>query len=393
MMILFSRYKLLFSILLILLFFAILYLFNHNYKYDSPTNQKGTTYERAKIIKVLNESLIPDKDINGLYAGTQQLEIKILSGAYKGETKTVKNYLTSQINVYGRPGIDIIARIDIATPTIYTISVYNYDRAPVWGVFIILFFAALCLIGGKKGIKSVISLLFTFICILFLFVPMIFRGYDPLFASILITIIMTCVTLLLLDGWSAKTLSAITGTILGVIVAAIAASIIGAFSHLTGFNTSDAESLIVIANKTHMQIQGVLFASVLIASLGAVMDIAMSIASSINEVYQSNRTLSKKKIFMSGMNVGRDMMGTMVNTLILAFTGASLTFLILLFSYNISFNQLMSMDLVGVEIMQGLTGSAAVIFTVPITAFICSRIIPALSVKVVEMDTKSNLII
>jgi uncharacterized membrane protein len=104
------------------------------------------------------------------------------------------------------------------------------------------------------------------------------------------------------------------------------------------------------------------------------MDISISIASSVQEIYMSNPKISRKELFGSGLNVGKDMMGTMTNTLILAFAGASLSMLIIIYSYNLSYNQLINMDMVSLEIIQGLTGSMTVIFTVPIVSFISAQI-------------------
>lgn len=109
------------------------------------------------------------------------------------------------------------------------------------------------------------------------------------------------------------------------------------------------------------------------------MDISISVASAIQEVFHSNRKLRHNQLFLSGLNVGRDMMGTMSNTLILAFTGTSLNTLILIYSYNVSYYQLMNMNLIGIEVIQGLSGSLAVILTVPIVAFIAARLIPAMN--------------
>lgn len=254
-------------------------------------------------------------------------------------------------------------------------TVYNYYRANTQYIFIFIFFAAICIIGGKKGFRSVLGLVFTLACIIFLFVPLLYRGYSPILSSIIVIIITTCVTLFLLNSWSAKTLSAILGTISGVIIAGIIEFIFGHFAHLTGLNLTGVESLNMISNVSGMKVYQLLTAGILIASLGAVMDLSISIASSIQEIYISNNNISKKELFKSGMNVGKDMMGTMSNTLILAFTGASLTMLIIIYSYNVSYNQLINMDMVSLEIIQGLTGSMAIIFTVPIVSLISAEII------------------
>ncbi len=370
-------------IILVVLFGLFLYFFNKD-SHESYINQGSATdirYERAKIIRVVAESLEKDKAVSGLYRGTQDLEVKILTGARKGETYTVKNYLSNLFNVYGKAGMNIIVSIDSAGNGDSQISVYNYYRSPVIYFFILIFFAALWGIGGIKGMKSILGLVFTFTCIIFLFIPMLYKGYSPVFASVVIVILTTCVTLFLIDGWSSKTLSAILGTILGVVIAGLVSCIAGSLAHISGFSSEEAETLIVIASNTHMQVGGLLFAGILIASLGAIMDIGMSIASAVYEIYLTDTKQSRRKLFISGINVGRDMMGTMANTLILAFTGASLNSLILIYSYNVPFNQLINMNMMSIEVIQGLSGTIAVILTVPIISFISSQIIPALKLK------------
>jgi uncharacterized membrane protein len=208
---------------------------------------------------------------------------------------------------------------------------------------------------------------------------MLYRGYSPVLASVLIVILATVVTLFAVAGWNPKTVAAILGTICGVVIAGIISSIFSCLAHLSGFNTAEAETLIVIASHTKMKVGDLLFTSILIASLGAVMDVAMSIASSIYEVAKTNPKLTPKELFTSGLNVGRDMIGTMANTLILAFTGSSINSLILIFSYNVGYHQFMNMNTTGIAIIQGMSGTIAIILTVPIVALIASRLIPVSS--------------
>ncbi|WP_446899436.1 YibE/F family protein [Clostridium sp. LBM24168] len=365
----------------VLLFGIFLYYFNisHPVTYNRQNGKSYIKYEKAQVISIKNNSLKQFNESKNIYFGTQQLQIKILSGEHKGDVENVTNYLSDTHNVYLRPGMKAIVEISTANSSSHGITIYNYYRAPVQYAFIFIFFAALCIIGGKKGFRSVMGLVFTLSCIIFLFVPMLYRGYSPIMASILIIIITSCITLFLLNGWSAKTLSAILGTISGVVIAGIIELILGRLAHLTGLNFSDVESLNMISNVSGMKVHELLTAGILIASLGAVMDLSISIASSIQEIYTSNPTMSKKELLKSGMNVGKDMMGTMANTLILAFAGASLTMIIIIYSYNVSYNQLMNMDMVNLEIIQGLTGSMAIIFTVPIVSFISSEIITRFS--------------
>ena len=372
--------------ILILVFVIIwgmlLYAFNVNKQvYISDSATVGDKYEKAEVINVISEDITNNEQLGNIKFGSQNLEIKILTGQHKGEIKTVQNFLSETHNVYATSGTKIIVNIQTANADNYEINVYNYYRAPIQYAFIIIFFVALSIIGGKKGFKSVLGLLFTFINIIFIFIPMLYQGYSPIYATFLITVLVTCASLILLDGISPKTLSAILGTICGTVLAALIAMLVGDFAHLNGYNTSDVDALIMISKHSSLKIKNLLLSGVIIASLGAVMDLSMSIASAVQEIYISNRNVSFKDLFNSGMNVGKDMMGTMANTLILAFTGSSLSMIILIYSYNVSFNQLINMDMVNIEILQGLTGSLAIILTVPIIAIISSFIIPKMLKK------------
>ncbi|MBU3102220.1 MULTISPECIES: YibE/F family protein [Clostridium] len=362
----------------ILLFSLFLYFLNSSTRF-THNNQNSTSYvkyEKAEVLVVENESLKSYPNATKIYLGTQQIKIKILTGEHKGDIKTITNFLSDTHNVYVNQGMKIIVDVDTGNPNMYAVTVYNYYRAPIQYVFILIFFVALCLIGGKKGVRSAIGILISFVLIFYMFLPIIYRGYSPILASILLVIISSCVTLFLLNGWSAKTVSAILGTILGVFVAGSIATLICNLAHLSGFNMADVESLNMISTQSNMQVQWLLTAGILISSLGAVMDVSISIASSVQEIYSLNPKLTEKELFISGMNVGRDMMGTMVNTLILAFAGTSLSMFIVIYSYNLTNNQLFNMDMVNIVVLEGLTGSFAVILTVPIIAYISSQLIP-----------------
>ncbi|MFD0717306.1 YibE/F family protein [Paenibacillus sp. GCM10027626] len=354
-----------------------IYLFNQSpeIKYNEQGGSGHVSYEKAKVLKVVSENLEKDAP-SGMTYGTQELEIEISSGERKGEIHTIKNYMSSYNNVYAQEGQSIVVNVNAADAKSYMVSVYSPYRAPYLLAMALLFFGLLWWIGGMKGLKSALGIIFTFACIIFLFIPMLYRGYSPIFASVLIVVLTTCITLLLLNGWSTKSAAAIFGTLIGITIAGLLAYIFGEWVQISGFNTNEVEVLLVVAEETGLQLKGLLFAGILLATLGAVIDVGISIASSIHEVYMTNRSLSKKELFMSGINVGRDMMGTMANTLLLAFTGTSLTSLILLYSIGVTFTQATNMNMVTIEVVQGITGCIGVVLTVPIVAFISSRIIP-----------------
>ncbi|MFC5651122.1 YibE/F family protein [Paenibacillus solisilvae] len=346
---------------------------NHSNQGSSTSSKK---FEKAKVLRVISEDLQKEPSRGNLYNGSQELELKILSGEHKGEIQTITNNISVYLNVVAKKGQTIIVNIDTADPKFYIISVYSYYRAPILYGMALLFFGVLWWIGGKKGLMSVLGIIFTLACIAYLFIPMLYRGYSPVLASVLVVILATFVTLILLNGWTARSWAAILGTICGVAISGILAYIIGNLTHISGYSTAEVDVLITIADETGLQLGGMLFAGILLSSLGAIIDVGISIAASVHEVYMTNANLSKKELFKSGINVGRDMMGTMANTLILALTGTTLASLMVLYAIKAPLTQLTNMNMVTIEVIQGLTGCFGVVLTVPIVAFISSRIIP-----------------
>lgn len=227
-------------------------------------------------------------------------------------------------------------------------------------------------IGGKKGLKSILGLLFTLFCVFYVLIPMIFKGTEPVIAVIIACALTTLVTLVLTSEFSNKTLAAILGTVLGMVTAAAFSFIISYFAKLAIFNTKEAEELVWIASDIPLKLHGILFAGIIISVLGAVMDVGISIASAIYELNTAGNIKSQKQLFISGMNIGKDMMGTMTNTLILAFVGSSITLLILLYAYRLPIAQIINTDMIGLEIVSALSGTIGIVATVPITSYITS---------------------
>ena len=197
---------------------------------------------------------------------------------------------------------------------------------------------------------------------------MILRGTGPVAASILTSGIVLAATMYLINGWSKKSVTAFLATLGGILTAGISAIIFGQAVNLSGYNVSNIESLMFVAQNTMIDIGQILFAGILFASLGAVMDIAMDVTSACAEIEKHNPQISRKALFQAGMNVGRDVMGTMSTTLILAFFGGSLGTWVLDYVYDLPYLQLINSNSIGIEIMKGFSASFGVIFTVPIAA-------------------------
>ena len=233
-----------------------------------------------------------------------------------------------------------------------------------------IFLFSLCLIGGRKGVASAVGLIFTFVCIFAFYVPMMYIGMPPFLAAAVTALLITVVVMFFIGGFSAKTFCAVLGTLAGILVAGGVAALFGRLGHISGLNAENIETLAYIAQNSRLHVGGVLFSGILITALGAVMDVSMSVASTIAEIHDANPEFGMKRLLQSGINVGRDMMGTMSNTLILAFAGNCVSLLLIIYSYNMSYLEYINRYDIGIEILQGISGSLGVIFTVPFVSVI-----------------------
>ena len=173
-----------------------------------------------------------------------------------------------------------------------------------------------------------------------------------------------------------KTISAFLGTASGAFFAMVFGIGVQYFAKIDGLRGEDAEALIQLKYAgASLELRGLLVASIIICALGAVMDVSMSISSSLEEVHAANPKLSAKELFRSGMNIGRDMVGTMTNTLILAFLGSEFTLIIFLYSRGLTFYHLFSTAFVALETISGLSSSIGMVLAIPLTALISSALI------------------
>lgn len=343
----------------------------------------------AEVTQVLADNAEPDTWTEGRRIGEQLLQVDILTGKHKGLQLQTYNYLSAYLNVDAKVGTRIIVRLDYddnGEP--YIISVPNYDRAPVLIGLLVVFALLLVVIGRGKGVMALLGLAYTMACLWYVLIPMLLRGADPLLMTIIIVALTTLASLILLTGFSRKTLCAVLGCVSGVAVAGIFAAVAGAITPLNGFNMSEAEEMVLRAYDSELHISGLFVCGILVASLGAVMDVAMSIASSCWELRSVNPNLSRQELFRSGMNIGRDAMGTMTNTLILAFSGASVNMLLLFQVYDYPFIQIINTDAMAMELIRGVAGSIGIVLTVPLVAAMSAWIMKPQAAKQLPKQKK-----
>lgn len=336
---------------------------------DAPTSASQRVFATVRVTDVIEDNARPDTWSEGLRLGSQLLEVEVIQGEYKGEVLISPNYLSAYYNIDARVGTRMIARLaEDDDGVLYVASFVNYDRGPALVGVTFLFAVVLIVVGGKQGIKALFGLVFTLFSLWFILIPLLIRGANPILTTVALTAVTAGVSLAALTGYTRKTLCALIGCVGGVTAAGGLAALVGRITPLSGFNMPEAEELVLRASDHGLTIRGLLVCGVLIASLGAVMDVAMSIASACNELRELNPDISLGTLFRSGMHIGRDAMGTMANTLILAFVGSSLNALILFRAYDYPSLQILNSDMMAIEIVQGVAGSIGIVLTVPLVA-------------------------
>jgi len=344
-------------------------------------------FDKAVVTEVITDNLQED----GSRVGNQEVKVKFLTGKNKG--KEVEAVSTNG-SLYGATcykGLKVVTLTNQSGDVTIT-SVYSLNREPYVIGFVLLFFVLICMVGGKNGIKAVLGLVVTFALVLFFLFPAIYRGMSPINAAIITVIFTTIITIGILTGYSKKTLAAILGTVVGVIISGVTAWAFGKIAGISGYNVSNIDTLISVANCTNIKVGDLLFAGILISSLGAVMDVGLSIASTIAELHSVKPELTWTQLFQSGMNVGKDMMGTMANTLILAFAGGSLSELLLDYAYDLPYVQLINSYTIGIEVMQGVAGSIGIILTVPLVSIFSSLLYAKVVVRRERLSEPENVI-
>lgn len=239
---------------------------------------------------------------------------------------------------------------------------------------IFVFFAMLILICRKKGINTIISLIITCLSIFMVFIPSIINGKNIYIHSIIICIFIIFTSLLLIHGLHKKTLCAIVGNLGGLAVAGILSYIISNMLNLTGMIDQDSIFLLMINPENPINLKAILWSSIVIGSLGAVMDISMSISSAVNELAENIENKNFNTFLRSGINIGQDSIGTMTNTLVLAYIGSSLSIVLLMVVYNSDFLQLFNLEMIIYEFLQAIIGSMGLLFAIPITSLFSAYI-------------------
>lgn len=329
-------------------------------------------YVRGKILSL--EDIITadsgDEEVQEVYI----YRVKFLSGDRKGEEVSIEYpvYREEEYNIGAKPGDKVVLYYEsneIGDEKYYISDIDKRSQLlGISGLFILL----TLFISKKNGLKALLALGITVLFVIKVFIPSILLGYSPILFSVITGIFSTFVTIYLMTGFEKKGFIAIVGTLGGVLFAGILSYIAVNTMRLTGYETTD--SLSFASYLKGIKLRELISAGVIIGSMGAVMDVAMSMATAMHEIHQKKSDIGRKELFYSAMKMGNDMIGTMVNTLILAYIGGSLLLTVMVYIQREQFPmiRLLNFENIATEILRSISGSIGILICVPITAYVGS---------------------
>ncbi len=332
----------------------------------------GELYMRARVAEIITNIPVYGDDGEILSEDTVFSAV-ITRGEMKGESVTVyQNY--SSYTPFNPRTVSVGDSVIIAHfEGVDNWNFIDFVRSDAIMVLALLFGALLIVFGRKKGLKTVLSLLLTVLSVVFVFMPAIITGGNIYFWAVAICIYIIFMTLIITDGISKMSLAASIGCVGGVLASLFLTFITDAFIKITG--NADPHSIYLLYIGEGLDLRALIYASIIIGSVGAVMDVAVDIAASLKEIAAKVENPTKHELFRSGINIGRDVIGTMSNTLVLAYIGGSMCSLLLYFYNNYASPiYLFNIEIIIVELLQILVGSIGILLTLPLTAFVSAVI-------------------
>lgn len=367
-----KKSQILFPILIIFMAFTLLVIFA---TIDSPSDTStgsefstayGSDTVRARVLEITEEGTTYLGIVEQDY---QVFNVEILEGEFKGVTTTVdfglRQITSSRVKIHTN---EIILVTVGQRPDTGEVRAFFTDfvrsRSILYLFIVFVFFSVL--ISGWKGIRSLIAILFSLGVIVFFILPQILSGRDPVFVSIIGAFVFLSISQYLVYGWNLKTHSAVVGILVSLIITGSISAFFINFTRLTGFGDENALFLVQMTSQ-NINMRGLLLAGMIIGALGVLDDLVISQASAVFELHSSNHELGLKTLYQKAMNIGKDHVAATVNTLVLAYAGASLPMLLLFSISNQDPTMLINISYIAEEIVRTLVGSIGLIASIPIT--------------------------
>jgi uncharacterized membrane protein len=329
---------------------------------------------RAKVVET-DESQVEDAGL--LKYGSQTLKAEILDGVHKGKVFSAVNDLRSQLEIdklfkAGDTAVVIVKEND--DPGKSTIVARDHWRLGWAGVLLFCFSALLCWFGGWTGFKALLSFVFSCLVIWKGVIPLALSGWPASWVCFAAVCFMTFVIMYLVAGPTRKGYAAFLGATIGVFAGLALANVFGYLMNINGATMPYVQTLLY-SGYEKLDLHDIFIGAMVLASSGAVMDLAIDIASGIEEVARHNPRLPPASLFRSGMRIGRSVVGTMTTTLLLAYSGGYITMLMMFSAQGTSPVDFLNSTIVSGEIVKTLVGSFTLVLVAPFTALVSSRLL------------------
>jgi len=326
----------------------------------------GTNFE-ARIEKIVEEKEIEIEGQKQLY---QKIELKILTGSEKDKIVTVENGNQALANVTKyEQGEKVIATKDVSPDGIEIYSVTDFVRRDSLWVLGVIFVVLTILVAKWKGVMSILSMVFTFVVIFIYVLPNLSNGANPIIIATIASLIIIPISFYMAHGINQKTTVAIVSSIVALGATAVLSLMFISLGRLTGLSSEEA-GMLLVQRSGNFDMKGLLMCGIIIGALGVLDDITISQAAIVNELIKSSEKPKGALIYKQAMNVGRDHISSMVNTLVLAYAGASLPLLLVFVDNPHPFSEIINYEFLAEEIIRTLVGSIGLILAVPITTLI-----------------------
>ncbi|BFD24714.1 MAG: YibE/F family protein [Candidatus Parcubacteria bacterium] len=341
---------------------------------DSNLKPAPALTAEAEVLKIIEEQEY--RRNNGQVITQQNLELGILSGPFKGQIK--KYYGISNLDVVSaqsyKVGDKVIVSYDQNEAGEYSFYIIDFVRTAPLFYLVILFVLVVLVIGGKKGFFSILSLVLTFFLMIKVLVPLVFRGWDPLWTGIGISFLILLVLIYLTEGWNKKSHLAIVSISISLLITALLAWIFGSSSRLSGTGNEEVIFLIETLN-IPISFHRLLLASMIIGALGVLDDIVVGQIEAIAQIKEANPNLKPQTVFKMGLKLARTHLGAIINTLFLAYVSASFP-LVLLFSVHqepfLTTTQIINNENIATEIVRTLVGVVGICLAAPLATFLAA---------------------
>ena len=321
----------------------------------------------GKATKIIKEEVTIQGGQQSLY---QKLEILVTKGSLKDKKIEVE---VGNISIVGQPkyklGDEVLISYshDFEGDEVFFVTEFIRRKSLAW---LLLIFVVLAVVAGRwRGVSSLLGLGFSFLVIFKFILPNIYAGRDPVFIAIIGSLFIIPLTFYLSHGFNKKTTVAMAGTFIALVITGILANFFVEVAKLTGYASEEA-GFLQVAKQGAMNIRGLILAGIIIGTLGVLDDITVSQAAIVQQLKETSTKINPKELFSRAMNVGRDHIASMINTLVLVYTGAALPLLLLFIDSSHSFSEVINYEIIAEEIIRTLVGSIGLITAVPITTFL-----------------------